>query len=83
MRRFELFVHDGKDAREQAVARHGEPDARLAVLEDQQRGEHPGERVPGQLVTLAGALATTTFSFTVRLALLVAALLHAPLTATL
>ena len=39
--------------------------------------------VPGQLVRLTGALATTTFWFTVRLALLVTALPHVPLTTTL
>ncbi len=39
--------------------------------------------VPGQLVRLTGALATTTFSFTVKVALLVTALPQTPLTTTL
>ncbi len=33
-----------KNVGQQAVARHGEPDARLAVLEDQQRAQHAHQR---------------------------------------
>jgi hypothetical protein len=38
---------------------------------------------PGQLVKLSGALVTRTFWFTVKLALLVTAWPHVPLTTTL
>src|SRR5258706_564464 len=39
--------------------------------------------IPGQLVILTGAVVTTTFWFTVKLALLVTALPQVPLTTTL
>ena len=37
VRRLEALVHDGEDLGEEAVARHREPYARLAILEDQKR----------------------------------------------
>ena len=41
---FELGMDACEQARQQAVARHGEPDARLAVLKHQQRTDHAHQR---------------------------------------
>ena len=40
MRRLVLAVDPRKRRRQQAVARHREPDTRLAILKDHQRREH-------------------------------------------
>ena len=44
VRRFVLAVDGRKNSWEQTVTRHREPDARLPVLEDEQRRQHSGER---------------------------------------
>ena len=36
-------VNFGEKRREQSVARHGVPDAGLAILKNEQRGDHAGE----------------------------------------
>ena len=45
--RLVLRVHAREHAGEQAVARHREPDARLAVLRDQNSAEHAQQRADG------------------------------------
>ena len=42
--RAEFGMHAGKGGREQAVARHGEPDAGLAELENEDRRDHAHQR---------------------------------------